>query len=99
MTNKLPSRPTLDIREALNELLRRNDRTQDREVGDMYLGSDIFIAQLRRPQVLEGNWEDIDRTVDLFDLIEAHQKGDGSFPPRRGKPGERGPQMGVSDNS
>ncbi len=76
MTDKLPSRPTLDIREALNELLQRNDRTQDKVVGDMFLGSDIFIAQLRRPKVLEGHWEDMDRTVDLFDLIDAHQKGD-----------------------
>lgn len=41
MTDKLPSRPTLDIREALNELLQRNDRTQDKVVGDMFLGSDI----------------------------------------------------------
>ena len=76
MTDKLPSRPTLDIREALNELLQRNDRTQDKVVGDMFLGSDIFIARLRRPKVLEGDWEDMDRTVDLFDLIDAHQKGD-----------------------
>lgn len=76
MTDKLPSRPTLDIREALNELLQRNDRTQDKVVGDMFLGSDIFIARLRRPKVLEGHWEDMDRTVDLFDLIDAHQKGD-----------------------
>lgn len=80
MADKLPSRPTLDIREALNELLRRNDRTQDREVGEMYLGPDIFIARLRRPQILEGSWQDIDRTVDLFDLIDAHQRGDGSLP-------------------
>lgn len=75
MTDKLPSRPTLDIREALNELLRRNNRTQDKEVGDMYLGSEIFIAQLRKTQILEGSWEDIDRTIDLFDLIDAHQRG------------------------
>jgi len=75
MTDKLPSRPTLDIREALNELLQRNDRTQGKVVGDMFLGSDIFIARLRRPKVLEGDWEDLDRTVDLFDLIDAHQEG------------------------
>ncbi len=79
MTDKLPSRPTLDIREALNELLRRNDRTQGREVGDMYLGSDIFIARLRRPQVVEGDWENLDRTVDLFDLIATHQRADASI--------------------
>lgn len=74
MADKLPSRPTLDIREALNELLRRNDRTQDKEVGEMYLGSDIFIARLRRPMVVEGNWEDLDRTVDLFDLMDEHRR-------------------------
>lgn len=90
MTDKLPSRPTLDIREALNELLQRNDRTQDKVVGDMFLGSDIFIARLRRPKVLEGNWEDIDRTVDLFDLIDAHQKGDASQAP----PDEKGKRRG-----
>ncbi len=99
MTNKLPSRPTLDIREALNGLLRRNDRTQDREVGDMYLGSDIFIAQLRRPQVLEGSWEDIDRTVDLFDLIEAHQRDDGFVPPQRDKAGRGRPPVCGSDDA
>jgi hypothetical protein len=85
MTDKLPSRPTLDIREALNELLQRNDRTQDKVVGDMFLGSDIFIAQLRRPKVLEGSWEDVDRTVDLFDLIEAHKNGDESQEDRDAK--------------
>lgn len=90
MADKLPSRPTLDIRDALNELLRRNDRTQDKEVGEMYLGSAIFIARLKRPQVLEGSWENLDRTVDLFDLIDAHQRGDGSLPSRGShRPGDR----------
>lgn len=83
MTDKLPSRPTLDIREALNELLRRNERTHDKEVGDMYLGSEIFVAKLRRPQVLEGSWEDIDRTIDLFDLIDAYKQGDTDNQERR----------------
>ena len=94
MTDKLPSRPTLDIREALNDLLRRNDRTQDKEVGDMYLGSDIFVAKLRRPKVLEGSWADIDRTIDLFDLIEAHQQGDSSMPPRHDKDGRENHMAG-----
>jgi hypothetical protein len=76
MTDKMPSRPTLDIREALNELLRRNERTRDKEVGEMYLGADIFVAHLRRPRLIEGSYQDIDRTVDLVDLIDAHQNGD-----------------------
>lgn len=78
MTDKLPSRPTLDIREALNELLRRNEHTRDKEVADMYLGSDIFVARLRRPQVLEGSCESVERTVDVFDLIDAYQNEDGT---------------------
>lgn len=74
MTEKLPSGPALDVREALNTLLRRSDRANGKQVGDMYLGSDIFVARLRRPKVVEGSWEDLDRTVDLFELIDAHQK-------------------------
>ena len=99
MTDKLPSRPTLDIREALNDLLRRNDRTQDKEVGDMFLGSDIFIARLRRPKVLEGNWADIDRTVDIFDLIEAHQQGESSMPPRSDFDDRENPMAGRSQQA
>lgn len=76
MTDQLPSKPTLRIREALNELLQRNDRTHEREVAEMFLGSDIFIARLRRPKVVEGTWEDLDRTVDLFDLIDDHRRED-----------------------
>lgn len=78
MTNKMPSRPAWDIREALNELLRRNERTRGKEVGEVYLGSGIFIAQLVRPRVVNGSWENLDKTIDLFDLIEAHQREDKS---------------------
>ena len=48
MTDELPSKPTLRLREALNELLQRNERTHGREVGEMYLGPDLFIARLRQ---------------------------------------------------
>ncbi len=72
MTDKLPSKPTLRIREALNELLQRNEHTFGREVGEMFLGPDIFIARLRQPRVVEGDWEDLDRTIDLLDLMDDH---------------------------
>ena len=75
MSDKLPSRPTLDIREALNELLRRNERTRGAEVGEMYLSSDLFVARLRRTRVVDREWETVDRTVDLFDLIDEHERG------------------------
>lgn len=68
---KLPSKPTLRVREALEELLQRNEQTQGKQIGDMFLGPDIFVALLRRPHdVLEGEWEPTERTVDLLDLMD-----------------------------
>jgi hypothetical protein len=76
MTEEWPSKPTLRIREALNELLQRNDHTTGREVGEMFLGPDLFVARLRRPRVIEGQWEDTERTVDLFDLMDDHTRSE-----------------------
>ncbi len=76
MTDKLPTRPTQGIREALNELLRRNKGTNDKVAGEMFIDRDLFVARLRRPMVVEGQWENLDRTVDLLELIEAHRRGD-----------------------
>jgi len=74
MTDKLPTRPAQLIREALNELLRLRGDTSDRVAGDMFLGRDQLVVRLRRPQVIEGSCQDADRTIDLFDLIEAHRR-------------------------
>jgi len=71
--------PTMRIRAALRDLLRRNRRTHDREVGEMYLGPDIFVVRLRCPRVIEGQWTDTDRTVDLFDLMNDHTQGRNSL--------------------
>jgi hypothetical protein len=62
------------VRQALNDLLRRTEQMEGWEVGEMYLGPEIFIARLRQPRVLEGDWSEVDRTVDLFDLIDHYQK-------------------------
>lgn len=70
--SKLPSKPTMQVREALDELLQRSDETSGKEVGEMYLGPDIFVALLRRRRVVEGEWETTERTVDLFDLMDQH---------------------------
>jgi hypothetical protein len=75
---RLPSQATLRIREALESLLESTDQAQRREVTEMFLGPDIFVALLRRPQVLEGEWEDTERTVDLLDLMDHF--GDDSSP-------------------
>jgi hypothetical protein len=67
--SKLSSKPTLSVREALDELLRQSEQAGGKEVGDMFLGPDIFVAILRRRRVVEGEWENTDRTVDLMDLM------------------------------
>lgn len=68
--SKLSSKPAQSVREALDELLRRNEQTHGKEVGDMFLGPDIFVAVLRQRRVVEGEWESTERTVDLMDLME-----------------------------
>ena len=67
-------RPTVEVRDAVNRLLRRNRRTEEAEVGEMYLGKDILVVRLKRPVVIEGEWRDVDRTVDLFDLMSMHER-------------------------
>lgn len=67
--------PAIEIKRGLSRLLACNGHTRDAEVGEMYLGDDIFVARLRRPKVIEGRWTDTDRTADLFDLMDDHQRG------------------------
>lgn len=68
------TKPTVRIQKALDELLQYNDRTRGRVSGSMYLGKDIFIVTLREPRVINGEWEEIDRTTDIFDLMDAYQQ-------------------------
>ncbi|MEZ4518874.1 MAG: hypothetical protein R3C44_19330 [Chloroflexota bacterium] len=81
--SKLSSKPTMSVREALDELLRRNEQTQGKEVGDMFLGPDIFVAVLRRRRVVEGEWETTDRTVDLLDLMDQFDSEISDLPPNK----------------
>lgn len=67
------TRPTEVIRRALNDLLGRNERTQGAEVDEFFLGPDIFVARLKRTKVVEGQWENVDKTADLFDLMDEHR--------------------------
>lgn len=67
-------KPTTAIRDAVDDLCRRNERTRDAETGEMYLGPDVLVVQLRRPKVIEGQWTTVAATVDLFDLIDQHQQ-------------------------
>lgn len=64
--------PALDVRDAANELLGRNDRTVGAEVGEIYLGKDVLVVTVRRPVVIEGVCRDAPRTIDLFDLMDMH---------------------------
>lgn len=67
--------PATRIKEALGELLQYNDRTRGGVPGEMYLGNDIFVVTVKRPRVIEGEWEDVDWTVDMMELIRLHQEG------------------------
>lgn len=68
-------RPTADIRDAVNEMLDRNGRTKGAQVGELYLGDDILVATLRRPVVIDGACVEVTgRTVDIFDLMDMHER-------------------------
>lgn len=64
--------PAKRIKDALKELCGYNERTRGGVAGDMFLGKDVFIARIRRPRIIEGQWEDI--SVDATDLIDAWQR-------------------------
>lgn len=73
----MAKKPTEIICDALNELCSYNDRTIGAETDAMLLGKDIFIVTLKRPRIIDGEWEDVDRTVDMEDLIDAHKNEKG----------------------
>lgn len=86
MSDEMPSRPARQVREALNNLLQQHERTRGKEVGEMFLGADVFVARLHRPQVLEGSWSEVEREISLLDLMDAFvasgepSSGDGGSP-------------------
>lgn len=67
--------PMADIRQAVNRLLKRNHRTDEAEAGEMYLGKDVLVVRLKRPKIIEGQWRDLDATVDVMDLIDMYDNG------------------------
>ena len=58
--------PTERIKDGLDELCQYNDRTRGGQTGNMYLGKDIFVAEIRHPKTIEGEWEDIS-----YDLVQS----------------------------
>lgn len=73
MTHHEDDYPTATIRDAVNELLRRNSYTHGAEVGAIYLGRRILVAHLAHPVTIEGECIDIPKTVDMADLIDDFQ--------------------------
>lgn len=66
--------PTERIKDALNELCQYNDRTRGGQVGNMYLGKDIFVVEIRHSQIIDGEWLDI--SYDLVQSIDEYRKWD-----------------------
>ena len=72
-----PERPTVDVRAAINDLLERNERTLGAVVGELNLGTDVLVARLARPVVIEGEAVTVEgRTVDVMELIAMHERGE-----------------------
>lgn len=74
MNDRPYRKPAEEIRRWTDELLSRNDYTRGATAGEMYLGRDVLVVRLRRPVIIEGQCEDVDRTVDLFDLMDEHAR-------------------------
>ncbi len=74
MNDRPYRKPTEELRRWADELLERNDYTRGAVAGEMYLGPNVLVVELRRPVIIEGQCEDVERTVDLFDLMDAHAR-------------------------
>lgn len=64
---------TTVVAAVINELLRRNRRTQGRTVREMWVSPRIFVAQLREWKTIDGTCTDVPRPVDevgIEDLID-----------------------------
>ena len=68
------TKPTQRIEQDINLLCEFNNRTAGMIVDQMYLGSRIFIASLKpKPKIINGIAVNVDKTIDIFDLMEQHQ--------------------------
>ena len=70
----MKKQPTERVRDAINDLLGRNGRTAGAEVEEMYMSRELFVARLKQPKVIEGRYTDVDKTVDMADLFEIHER-------------------------
>lgn len=68
--------PAERIEDALNELCQYNDRTDGGQAGNMYLGKDIFVAEIRHPKIIEGECTEGDERYDLVESIDEYRKQD-----------------------
>lgn len=70
---------TTVVAAVINELLRRNRRTQGRTVREMWVSPRIFVAQLREWKTIDGTCTDVPRPVgevgieDLIDDFKRNQ--------------------------
>lgn len=72
-------KPTRLIKWGVNQLTAMNEHTQGKVAAQMYLGSELLVVELRQPRIIEArkgiDYKDVDRTIDIFDLMDAHQQG------------------------
>jgi hypothetical protein len=74
----MTTQPTQAIAAAVDELCSRNERTAGAIATAMYLGTKYLLVELRRPVVIEGQYEDVAGPadeLDICDLIDAFRNG------------------------
>jgi hypothetical protein len=66
------------VAEAVNAMCERNERTRGAVAGEVYMGRRFVLVALRRPVVVEGEYENVAQPageVDIFDLLDDFARG------------------------
>lgn len=74
-TNKYQTRA---LASAINDICACNGRTRGAVASGLYMGERFVLVALKRPIVIEGQWQDVisaDDVVDIFDLMDDFQNG------------------------
>ncbi len=72
----MAKKPAAQIKDAVNKLAERNDRTAGKTFDGMFLGPDLLVVTLSEKRVIDGEWKDGDERADLIDQIDEYKDKD-----------------------